>query len=74
MSHYHGQYPHRKFPKPRKPSATMKRENGTGPFKIPFCGRWVLRDSEGNYIGHDQFRNDLKDRYEAEYEIEIIGD
>jgi hypothetical protein len=28
----------------------------------PFNGVWVLRDGAGNYVDHDQYRNDLAER------------
>ena len=52
---------------------TAKREHGQIPvfdFPIDFGGRWVLRDKDGNYIDHDQYRNDLKCRYDETIEFE----
>ncbi|MNK75713.1 hypothetical protein D3C87_952580 [compost metagenome] len=57
--------------------AILRRENGSirkDDNLIPFRGRWVARDTKGNYLGHDQYRNDLKDRLEPKYKVEIIGD
>lgn len=57
--------------------ATLRRENGSilkDENLIPFRGRWVARDTKGNYLGHDQFRNDLADRLRNRYNVEIIGD
>lgn len=57
--------------------ATIRRENGNILIEenlIPFRGRWVARDTKGNYLGHDQFRNDLADRLRTRYTVEIIGD
>jgi len=38
---------------------------------MPFKGIWVVRDSDGNHVDHDQYRNDLKCRHEA---LKIVGD
>lgn len=57
--------------------ATMKRENGGINIDgnlIPFRGRWVARDADGKYLGHDKYRHDLKNRLEPKYNVEIIGD
>lgn len=57
--------------------ATMKRENGNINIDgniIPFRDRWVARDANGKYLGHDQYRHDLKDRLRDHYDVEIIGD
>lgn len=40
---------------------------------VDFNGRWVVRDADGKYIDHDQYRNDLKCRLNDET-IEFIGD
>jgi hypothetical protein len=42
---------------------TMAREDGKTPLGHPMEGRWVLRDPDGNYIGHDQYRNDLAEQH-----------
>jgi hypothetical protein len=41
---------------------SMRREKGSHE-GIPFNNRWVLRDSSGKYIDHDQYRNDLTERH-----------
>ena len=40
---------------------TLKREEGESPNGSPFRRRWVLR-FRGDYIDHDQYRNDLAER------------
>lgn len=46
-------------------SYTARREEGTHPeSKMPFGNHWVVRDRDGSFIDCDQFRNDLKCRYD----------
>jgi len=45
-------------------SHIMKREFGKTPNGNEFDGKWVLRDMEGNFIGHDRYRNDLAERHD----------
>lgn len=45
-------------------SVTMRySENIPDTYEIPFGNRWVVRDAKGVYVDHDQYRNDLLDRY-----------
>jgi len=45
-------------------SVTMRySENIPDTYEIPFGNRWVVRDAKGAYVDHDQYRNDLLDRY-----------
>ncbi len=41
----------------------MQREYGLTPQGNPVAGRWVLRGPDGEWIDHDQYRNDLLPRY-----------
>lgn len=43
---------------------TLNRETkGVSPSGNPFDGRWVLRDKDGVYIDHDQYRHDVIERH-----------
>jgi hypothetical protein len=42
---------------------TGRREYGTTPAGNPMGGRWVVRDAQGVYVDHDQYRNDLEPRH-----------
>lgn len=42
---------------------SARREHGKTPQGNELNGRWVLRDSEGNWIDHDQYRSDLFSRH-----------
>lgn len=46
----------------------MKREYGLTPNGNPMNGRWVLRDSSGQLIDFDQYRNDLVEHYHLRLE------
>lgn len=62
MSDYH--IPAAEHSAPKQP-LTGRREYGQIPFfdyPINFNGRWVVRDANGFYIDHDQYRNDLTSR------------
>ena len=51
---------------------TAKREWGQIPvfdFPIDFGGRWVLRDVDGGYIDHDQYRHDMQARTDETIEF-----
>jgi hypothetical protein len=44
--------------------STMEREpEGESPNGNRFAGRWVLRDKDGNYLDHDQYRHDMMERH-----------
>lgn len=48
------------------PEYTARREQGTHPISnMPFNNRWVVRDRDGFFVDCDQYRNDLKERYEG---------
>jgi hypothetical protein len=43
---------------------TIEREStGETPNGNRFAGRWVLRDQNGDYLDHDQYRHDLMERH-----------
>jgi hypothetical protein len=51
----------------------MRRETGKMPNGDEIDREWVLRDKEGNYIGHGQFRQGLAERngFELKHDYEI---
>ena len=54
-----------------------RRETGQIPcfdYPIDFNNRWVLRDANGEYVDHDQYRHDLADRHNTGTKIEFIED
>lgn len=40
----------------------MQREEGQTPNGNQISGRWVLRDSSGEWVGFDQYRQDLAEQ------------
>lgn len=43
---------------------TLEREEGASPAGNQFGRRWVLRDPDGEYVDHDQYRNDLAEEHD----------
>lgn len=41
----------------------MQREEGKTPNGNEYNGAWVLRDQDGNYVGHDKYRYDMEARH-----------
>ncbi len=44
------------------PNGIFRREHGQTPNGNEFGGCWVLRDADGVYVDHDQYRHDLASR------------
>jgi hypothetical protein len=42
--------------------SVIQREYGMSPNGSLLNGKWVLRNSAGKYVDHDQYRNDLAER------------
>lgn len=42
-------------------------------YPIPFDGRWVVRDKDGNYLDHSAWSNDLREKWEDdETELKFV--
>jgi hypothetical protein len=47
----------------------LSREYGLTPNGNPLGGHWVLRDTDGNMVAFDQYRNDLAERHK----LKLVG-
>lgn len=53
----------------------MKREYGKSAAGNDYCGAWVARTNDGEYIDHDRYQNDLVPRLEKKgYNVIKVGE